>query len=218
MLIVSVKHDIDKTIATLHAQQKQVRYAAAVALTRTAQDLQREIQADMPGNFTIRRDWVIKGIRIKTARRDFLQSEVYSRDPFMAIQETGGTKTAIGKRVFDYKGYLAIPLDARRGKTDIVQKQDWPQNLVNPFILTARDGRTYLAVHSVNVGKNGPRNVATLRGKQKRETGTRLMYTLVKSEQLKARLGMRRIAMRVIEPRWGINFNAALSMAFATAK
>lgn len=214
---ISIKHDLDKAMAGFAAQQKQVRYAAAVALTKTAQDLQAEIRNEMPRNFTLRRQWVVQGIRIKAARRDFLQAEVFSRDPFMAIQESGGTKTAIGRRVFDYQGYLAVPLDARRSKYDVVRKEDWPENLVDPFILTARDGRKYLAVHQLG-SRKGPRSVRTMRGKQKRETGTRLMYTLVKSEQLRARLGMRRIAARIVEPRWHENFGRALFEALSTAK
>lgn len=217
MIAISVKSDLDQAMKRFADQQKQVRFAASQALTRTAQDLQRGIQTEMPKNFTLRRDWIIKGIRIKAARKDFLQAEVYSKDPFMAIQETGGTKTAIGKRVFDYQGYLAIPLDARRNKRDVVRKEDWPQNLVDPFILTARDGRKYLAVHALG-GRNGPRNVKTARGKQRRDTGTRLMYTLVKSEQLRARLGMRRVATTMLEPSWQRNFGESLFNAFTTAR
>ncbi len=218
MITISVKHDFDKAIARFAGQQKQVRFATAVALTRTAQDLQAEIRNEMPRNFTLRRQWVVQGIRIRPARKEFLQAEVYSRDPFMAIQETGGTKRATGRRVFDYQGYLAVPLDARRSKTDIVRKEDWPENLIDPFILTARDGRKYLAVHQIGGGKRGPVNVRQARGRQKRTTGTRLMYVLVKSEQLSARLGMRRIAQRIIEPRWNANFGKALFDAMATAR
>ena len=218
MIVVNVKSDLAEAIARFVNQQKQVRFAAAVALTKTAADVQSAIRTEMPRNFTLRRDWIVKGIRIKPARKDFLQAEVYSRDPFMALQETGGTKVSIGRRVFDYKGYLAIPLDARRNKSDIVRKEDWPANLVDPFILTARDGRKYLAVHQIGFGKRGPRSVKTIRGKQRRDTGTRLMYTLVKSEQLRARLGMRRIAHEVVEPRWRANFGDALRNAMATAR
>lgn len=217
-IAISVKSDLADAINRFANQQRQVRYAAAVALTKTATDLQHAIRDEMPRNFTIRRDWTVKGIRVKPARKDFLQAEVYSKDPFMGIQETGGTKVSIGRRVFDYQGYLAIPLDARRNKYDVVRKEDWPANLVDPFILAARDGRKYLAVHQLGMGKRGPRSVKGMRGKQRRDTGTRLMYTLVKSEQLRARLGMRRIAAEIVDPRWRANFGDALFNAMATAR
>jgi hypothetical protein len=217
MLTFSLKHDVDVALATWSAQQKQVRFAAAFALTRTAQDLQDAIRAEMPRNFTLRRRWVVQGIRIKPARTDYLRAEVYSKDPFMAIQETGGEKRSINKRVFDYGAYLAVPLDARRSKSDIVRKEDWPQNLIDPFILTARDGRKYLAVHQLG-GRSGPRSVRTARGKQKRATGTRLMYTLVLRTQLRERLGMRRITRQIVEPRWHANFARALFDAISTAR
>lgn len=218
MIRFDVRSDLDKAIKALNAQAKQVPFATALALTRTAADVQGEIRNEMPGNFTLRRDWVVKGIRIKPATKSTLTAEVFSRDAFMAIQESGGIKRSINRRVFDYKGYLAIPLDARRSKRDIVAKQDWPANLINPFVFTARDGRTYLAVHQVNVGKTGPRDVRALRGKQKRSTGLRLMYTLIREETLRPRLGMRRIATRVIEARFGQHFAAAYEQAVRTAR
>jgi hypothetical protein len=58
----------------------------------------------------------------------------------MGLQETGGTKASIHKRVFEWGDYLAIPVDARRSKSDIVAQKDWPKNLVDPFVLTAKDG------------------------------------------------------------------------------
>jgi hypothetical protein len=216
-LVISVRHDLQRIAEGWHAMQRQIPYAAAISLTRTAQELQDEIRKGMPSAFTLRRQWVVQGIRIKSARKDFLQAEVYSRDPFMTLQETGGTKTSIHKRVWDYGEYLAIPLDARRTKSDIVQKADWPENLIKPFVLTARDGRQYLAVHAIN-SKRGATSVSKSRGKQKRPTGTRLMYTLVKRYQLKSRLGMGKLARELAVPAFHRHMRLALLDALATAR
>jgi hypothetical protein len=91
--------------------------------------------------------------------------------------------------VFEWGDYLAIPVDARRSKSDVVAKQDWPQNLVDPFVLVAKDGRKYLAVHSITSGKSGAVNVRNARGKQRRASGARLMYLLVTSEGPNERSG-----------------------------
>jgi hypothetical protein len=208
-LTISFRHELATIADGWVSMQRQIPFAAALALTRTAQDIQRGVRAGMPGNFTLRRQWVVQGIRIKMARKDFLQSEVYSRDPFMAIQESGGTKTSIRKRVWDYGEYLAIPLDARRSKADIVKKADWPQNLIKPFVLTANDGRKYLAVHATT-NKSGPVPVSKARGKARRASGNRLMYILVKRYELRERLGMGKLARETAAPSFQRHMRQAL--------
>lgn len=218
MLAVTVKDDIDKAIERgVNRAFKQVPFAIAVSLTETAKDLDDAISREMPRNFTIRRPWVVQGIRIRPATKAKLEAQVYSRDPFMGLQETGGTKRPINRRVFDYQGWLAIPLDARRSKADVVNQRDWPENLVRPFVFQARDGRMYLAVHELNTAK-GAKSVRSMRGKQKRSTGMRLMYTLVRSVQLKERLHMGRTAKRIVPERFNHHFPIALQRAVSTAR
>lgn len=200
-------------------QREQVPFAAARALTMTAQDIQDAERATMAVKFTLRRQWVVQGIRIKPARKQDWPASyavVYSRDAFMNIQERGGVKVAIGSRVFDYHGMLAIPLDARRSKTDVVLKKDWPANLINPFVLTARDGRKYLAVRDLAGNKGKQRRVGT--GARGTWSGTRLMYTLIDRETLKPRLGLQELGRKVAPIRFPINFANALADAMATAR
>ena len=71
---------------------EQTRFAAAVALTRTAQDAQKEVRRQLPSRFTIRTGWVAKGIRVKMARKNNLESVVWVKDWFMTIQN--------GRRVY----------------------------------------------------------------------------------------------------------------------
>jgi hypothetical protein len=212
-----VRSNIDEVLRGHLKRRDQQPFAIAKALTVTAQQARDEQQKEMPQRFTVRRPWVLKGVRIEPATKTNLRSVVKDIDPFMAIQETGGTKTSINHRVFDWGEYLAIPLDARKSKRDIVDKRDWPKNLIDPFILTARDGRKYLAVHDIAVGK-GTRSVRTARGKQKRITGTRLMYVLVKRETLLPRLQLRQTVARVVDQRFTPNLRAAILEAERTAK
>jgi hypothetical protein len=199
-------------------QRQQIPFAAAGGLNDTAFDAKAAIVAEMPSQFTVRRPWILQGVRVITATKDKLEATVYDKDPFMALHETGGTKASIHKRVFDWGDYLAIPLDARRSKSDVVAKQDWPQNLVDPFVLTARDGRKYLAVHAITSGKSGAVNVSRARGKQKRTSGTRLMYVLVPRVQMNKRLTLNQTGARVATERWPVNFAARLAQGLATAR
>ena len=80
----------------------------------------------------------------------------------------------------------AIPVDARRNKRDIVRREDWPENLVNPFIIKAKDGRMYLAVHTLAKKVRGVKNAFTI-GKD--VGGNRIMYVLKPRVEMRARFG-----------------------------
>src|SRR5438105_2225598 len=122
MLKISVTTTTDEVIRQLNVRMDQVRFATALALTRTAQDARAEIQREMPERFTVRTPWIAKGVRYTPANKQDLAATVSDIDPFMRIQETGGEKTSIHRRVFDYGEYLAVPLDARLNKRDVVRK------------------------------------------------------------------------------------------------
>jgi hypothetical protein len=220
MITIRVDADFSALTADLkRLQRDQLPFATARALTLTAQDIQSAVKDKMPGEFVLRRQWTVQGIRIKPALKSAWPNQsavVFSRDPFMNLQETGGTKTSIGRRVFDYGPYLAIPLDARRSKSDVVQKKDWPKNLINPFILTARDGRKYLAVRELAGNKGRVRSIGRT-AKGGTWSGTKLMYVLVTREILKPRLNLVAIGQKVAAERFSINFNNAMAKALATA-
>jgi len=94
----------------LEQDQKDVRFASALMLTRTAQDSQAEIKRQLPRRFEIRNRAVVDGIRIQAATKSKLVASVGSIDDFMALQEEGGTKQSRrGKS-------LAVP-DTRRDLT-----------------------------------------------------------------------------------------------------
>jgi hypothetical protein len=214
---ISVTSDVQSTIRQLNVRRDQQPFATALALTRTAQDAQAEIRRQLPSRFTIRTPWVAKGVRYKPANKQNLTAVVYDVDPFMRIQETGGEKVSIRKRVFDYGDYLAIPIDARRTKRDVVRREDWPQNLIKPFVIHARDGRTYLAVHALakKVRAKLTRGGFTI-GKQ--VGGTRIMYILVRRETLRARFGFAATVRDVVDKRFNLNFRDAINVANATAR
>ena len=74
--------------------EKQLRFAAAQALTKTAQDAQEAVKQQLPKRFTIRTNWLARGVRIRPASRTTLQATVLVLDRFMAQQETGGEKAS----------------------------------------------------------------------------------------------------------------------------
>jgi len=94
---INITHNLDAVRRAIGVQAKQVSYAAAVALTRTAQDVQREIPAALERALDNPTEFTKRGTYISPARRDKLQSEVGFRPVqarYMALQISGGIRTA----------------------------------------------------------------------------------------------------------------------------
>lgn len=109
----------------LRVGRRQVPFAAAKALTKTAQQAQMKVREGLPQRFTIRNSFVEKGIRIKPARKRNLEAVVYSKDDFMALHETGGVKRPRGQ-------HLALPTDnVKRNQRGIVTRANRPKRQLN---------------------------------------------------------------------------------------
>ena len=123
MIKLDVRADAAK--ATEHLSDlaaKRIPDAAAKALTRTAFDARDAVRDSLPERFNLRRPWVRWGIGVTPAKPRTLMAEVWSRDRFMALQETGGTKT----------GKLAIPVGpmAQTAQSRVIPKSQWPGKLL----------------------------------------------------------------------------------------
>ncbi|HYX35800.1 MAG TPA: hypothetical protein VE954_22100 [Oligoflexus sp.] len=84
---------------------QETRSRAASALTKTAAKAVEEIKDDLPQKFTMRKNWVHKGIRGDRANRTTLETRVYSVDNYMLKQEEG--------QLYRPEGHVAIPSAAR---------------------------------------------------------------------------------------------------------
>lgn len=200
MLAISVQTDIERAMAQLSSitEAQQFRFATARALTQTAVEVQTEVRKNMPGRFTIRRDWVIKGIQIERATKANLTATVFSRDKFMALQETGGVKGAL-------RNYLAIPTSmVRRTPKDVIRKADRPAALGDKVSVVEFKGHKYLALKKPRRGANGQR--------------LRFLYLLVPRAHLHERLGLSKDGQRVARARFVENLQASLAQAVASAR
>lgn len=201
MIHLSVRHDFAKVAAKIKEQARsQVPFALAKTLTDLAKEVQTEVKREIPKNFTVRRQWIVNGIRMRSATKRNLEAAVFSRDKFMNKQEFGGVKRAGETRVWRVGKKIAIPTPLAKGgsKSGIVPKKNWPENLVKSFRIKAKDGRECLAVRN--------------------KTKLMIMYVLEDQITMKDRLKMREVGQRVISKRFNKVFGANLGRALASQK
>lgn len=193
-------------------EKRELPFAMAKGLTKTVQDVQGKIISTLPGKFTLRTGWwkpnTPYGFRIQKATKATLTAKVYTRAPWMQMQETGGVKQVAGKR-------LAIPFTQRSGsrpgvefgvkrtKRDLVMKSQRPQAL----------GSKAFTIK----GKHGGDLLATRTGRGKRSV-LRILYGLEPKANIKARLHMAETAEQVVASGWRRNFEEAIDYALKTSK
>lgn len=173
------------------------RFAASIALTRAAQSAKAAVVNSLPTKFTIRTGWVAKGIRIKPSDKTSLTASVWSKDKFMALQETGGTKTPGSARS------VAIPHAARSGKTGTTTPSKYPRALLakgKHFIGKSKYGHALY-------GRAG-------RGGRK----LKLMYGFAPEVKIQQRFGMAQTVETSVNSSFAAHFGAGLAKALKTAR
>ena len=103
----------------------QVPFATSLAINQTARGIQTEQRAGMRQRFTIRRAYVLQGVKFSkfSTKRDL--EAIVEIDPtrnFLFKFEEGGTVRPRGTR-------LAVPDEVRRGKTGVVSRVMRPRRL-----------------------------------------------------------------------------------------
>ncbi|HEX2892268.1 hypothetical protein [Vineibacter terrae] len=195
---IVVSSDVDRIIRDYaDLEERQFPFAKAKALTKTAQDAQGDVRADLPNRFTLRNTWVSKGIRITPAKKTALTAEVGSLEPFMARQETGGTKKARDH------SRVAVPSQARRNKRGMIPRGERPAGLRGK-------PRVFLMKTAGGVG--------IVRRATKARTPIQFLYWLKADVQVRPAFGFKKAVGTTVARAFGPNFVAALDQARATAR
>lgn len=117
-----------------------MNFALAKTLSGLAMEGRDAVKREMGKSFTIRRPWVVNGIRAKTATKSNLTAYIYSMDSggrrdFMARQETGGLKVPMGDHV-------AIPMKAvKPSKSTLIPQVMKPKALLGSPVVIQGKGR-----------------------------------------------------------------------------
>lgn len=119
---------------------KQLPFAAASALTATANAAQGAVLGSLGHDFTLRNQWYQPsnkfGIKIKPARKTDLRAEIGTNADWVEKFETGRDKTPRGD-------FLAVPtVSVRRTKRDIIRRNQRPKALrgKRSFVLQTKSG------------------------------------------------------------------------------
>ncbi len=198
---IGVRLDTAQTRQAFGNLEKQVRFATAVALTRTAQAAQKEVREQLPERFTIRSGWVAKGIRITPARKNNLQAGVRVLDDFMALQETGGLKAS--RR----GNSLGIPVGARPRPESRTGPARFPGALLQKpghFIAPLEPGSNRMALWR-----------RTGRG---RRSKMKLMYVFADQVRIEPRFGFQETVEETVHRHLQVAFTNALMEALRTAR
>lgn len=197
---ISVATDINKAVAKIRSitEAQQLRFATARALTQTAVEVQQEVRRNMPSRFQLRRQWIVQGIRVDRATKQALVATVYSRDKFMRLQESGGTKSPM-------RNYIAIPTSlVRRTPRELIRRSDRPQALGDKAEVIDFRGDKYIALKKPRRAANGQR--------------LRLLYLLATRAGIRKRLGLETDGDQIVRRNFAANLQRALEDAVRTAR
>jgi hypothetical protein len=192
----NVSADISKAVARLRAIPSQVQFATALALTRTAQDVQREVTAQLPIIFDRPIPFTQRAIRIVMASKASLTSSVYIMPiaaRYLAAEIAGGIETPMGKM-------FALPTNYPRDQYGNVPRGAVKRLLQRPDVFSGR--------------------VRGIAGIWQRLPGGRisLLFLYVPKALHRKEFDFAAIAEGVIQRRLLPNFAEALRVAMATAR
>ena len=231
-MLIKIDHNIDVVMAKLSGQQRQVSYAAAVALTRTAAAIKAAMPAELDRVFDRPTSFTKRGIYLRAARRDSLTAEVgfmTRQASYLRLQLTGGTRqpTARGIRLpgnIELNAFGNIP----RGLTDKLKAAAKDGTLGNAVMrrlgVAAKDRRKGAAPISLFYGRpTGSRWDKAPIGIYRRVPGKpgKLIPVIVFEDtpaRYTKRLDLERFAKPIVDREFQAQFDRALRDALATAR
>jgi hypothetical protein len=229
MIKVEIK-GMDKALANLAGMQKQVRYAAAVALTKTAKAVQAAMPAVMDKELDRPTPFSKNGMFVMPARKDALSATVGFKDrqaAYLKYQIAGGTRTP---------GPRGIKLP---GNIQLNSFGNIPKGMIDKLKAAAQDGSLGRGIaKKLGVGnrRKGAAPIQLFYGKPtgrgwdkapmgiwRRVPGTpgKLIPVIVfeaAAARYKPRFNFRRAAEQVVAREWDKQFAAAFEAAIRSAR
>lgn len=194
---------IDDTIPRWARQNKelerQLPFAMALALTKTAADVRDELREQVGRSFVERSTWTRKGFKIKKATKRQLESTVGSRDEYLQRQVIGGKRGG------------HVPIGARRRPTDKTGPKKYPGALLG--------GRSSKRYYVAPLRKDGTGGDALWKIIGSAKNGrVQLMYLLKRKVRIKrGSFPWSSVVRNTARKRWSVRLDEGFREAFATA-
>lgn len=218
--MIDIKVDLSAlTLGLSDLQQRQIPFAASKALNATALDVQAAERRRLREVFTLRREqWADQSIKITHFAK---KSEPWATIAISPPGASGASRAdVLGKFEMDTSKrsiagrHVAIPIDARRNKRDIITKANRPGalNLRQVGNRIIGDKRTFL------VKTAGGREFILQRTGRGARSSIRALFMLVDQVKLTPDLHYRLTAQATIDRVWERHFLTWLEQALATAR
>ena len=187
MAIVNL-HLEDQAIKSLsQIASRQIPFIAAKSLTNVAQKSQAEVKKHIREEFHIRKKsgGFESSIRIKSANKKNLTSQIYTMAAFASLQQTGGKKKA-------RDGRLAIPIY---------------NNIKDVKRRTAKNTPSaYLAGDAFKMRTKSGKEVIA----QRKRGGLKILYFLRKEADIEKRFDMIEVTEKTVRDQFGMIFKKNL--------
>lgn len=216
MLRFSISTNAAQVARQIEEFADQIPYATARALSYTAQDAQGYLRDHLDDHMTVRGTWVRNSIRYRPAKKG-VSPVAYVGSVYepMALQVEGGAKEGVRGRD------VAVPVWARRDKTNRTSPEMWPARLIARAAgaMRARDFNLRLSRSRVFVIPIGDGNQGVYERLGRGERGRlRLWWVLRDSVEIEPRWPAYGEVAQVVRSEFGDNFWAAMEQARATAR
>lgn len=189
--------------------RKQVPFATALALTRTAQDVRGHLRETLGDYFVTRNKWVAGSMQMTKATKATLEAHAGTVYEPMALQDEGGQKT--GKD----GGTVAVPVAARADETKRTTPATWPGRLAKKrdfFLATFGDG----VVGKASDGSGGV-GIFQRIGRRAEKKHLKLWWLIEPEVHVEPRWPFEDLARATVERELVDNFWSAMEQAMATA-
>ena len=177
-------------------KRNQIPFATSLALNTVGKGAREAARKGTHERFIVRRRaFIDRSFTMRASSKSRLFVELGVRDPFLARHEEGGT--------FRSSKAKALPKAVRSSKARVVPRSKWPGRVrSDPRVFTRRLPSGAVSV----VRRMGRRGIE------------RVLWTLVPSVRIKARLRFEETVRTHVARNWEREFGRALSRAIATAK
>lgn len=180
------------------AQKNQFPFAISRSLNMTVSGARQSLQSDLPSIFTLRRDWIVKGIQYHNSTKHNLVARVGSVDPFLVVHTTGGIRTG---RLASVPGAAVRPTFPT-----LVRRTKWPGALLR------KGGRR----KAFMIGTGSDR--ALVRRKRIGKSALETLWRFPGRVKYRKAFPFDEMMEKYFTQHWRKNMKKSLDLALATAK